>query len=55
MAKFTVGVDMGGTNLRIAGYGSEWQRLASIAIPTRVSEGPTAVLQDMAAGIRERD
>jgi glucokinase len=53
MAKFTVGVDMGGTNLRIAGYTKEWQRLASVAIPTRVSEGPTVVLQDMASGIRD--
>ncbi len=53
MAKFTVGVDMGGTNLRIAGYSSEWQRLASIAIPTRVLDGPGAVLGDMAAAIRE--
>jgi glucokinase len=52
MAKFTVGVDMGGTNLRIAGYTREWQRLASIAVPTRVNDGPTAVLQDMAAAIR---
>jgi glucokinase len=52
MAKFTVGVDMGGTNLRIAGYSSDWQRLASVAIPTRVSEGPATVLTDMAEAIR---
>ncbi len=52
MSKFTVGVDMGGTNLRIASYSSEWTRLASIAIPTRVSEGPAAVLGDMATAIR---
>jgi glucokinase len=52
MAKFTVGVDMGGTNLRIAGYTGQWQQLASIAIPTRVSDGPAAVLQDMAGAIR---
>ena len=53
MAKFTVGVDMGGTNLRIAGYSGDWQRLASVAIATRVSAGPQAVLADMAHGIRE--
>jgi glucokinase len=51
MAKFTVGVDMGGTNLRIAGYSGDWQRLSSVAVPTRVSEGPKAVLGDMAAAI----
>lgn len=53
MAKFTVGVDMGGTNLRIAGYSSDWQRLSSIAIPTRVGEGPAVVLRDMAEAIRQ--
>jgi glucokinase len=51
MAKFTVGVDMGGTNLRIAGYSSRWEKLSSVAIPTRVSEGPSVVLGDMAAAI----
>ncbi len=51
MAKFTVGVDMGGTNLRVAGYSSEWQKLASSAVPTRVTEGPKAVLGDMAEAI----
>jgi glucokinase len=53
MAKFTVGVDMGGTNLRIAGYSSEWEKLASVAIPTRVSDGPHTVLADMATAIRQ--
>ncbi len=52
MAKFTVGVDMGGTNLRIAGYSSHWEKLSSIAIPTRVGDGPSAVLGDMASAIR---
>jgi glucokinase len=52
MAKFTVGVDLGGTNLRIAGFSSDWQRLTSVAIPTRVREGPMVVLGDMATAIR---
>ena len=52
MGKFTVGVDLGGTNLRIAGYNGEWQRLTSVAVPTRVKEGPATVLGDMAAAIR---
>ncbi len=52
MSKFTVGVDLGGTNLRIAGFSSDWQRLTSIAIPTRVREGPATVLGDMASAIR---
>lgn len=53
MGKFTVGVDMGGTNLRIAGYSSDWQRIASVAIPTRVVDGPSAVLGDMASAIQQ--
>ncbi|RRA47857.1 ROK family protein [Acidipila sp. EB88] len=53
MAKFTVGVDMGGTNLRVGGYSADWQRLAFVAVPTRVSEGPAVVLADMAAAIRQ--
>ncbi len=52
MAKFTVGVDLGGTNLRIAGFSSDWQRLHSVAIPTRVREGPITVMSDMATAIR---
>jgi glucokinase len=52
MAKFTVGVDLGGTNLRIAGFTSDWRRLTSVAIPTRVGEGPAIVLGDMASAIR---
>ncbi len=53
MTKFTIGVDLGGTNLRIAGFSGEWQRLASVAVPTRVQEGPMTVLADMAAAIRQ--
>ncbi len=53
MGKFTVGVDLGGTNLRIAGYDATWQRLSSVAIPTRVKEGPATVLTDMASAIRK--
>ena len=36
----TIGVDLGGTNLRIAAFDSAWNRLAYINLPTRVSEGP---------------
>jgi len=52
MSKFTVGVDLGGTNLRIAGFTNDWQRLNSLAIPTRTREGPATVLGDMASAIR---
>ena len=50
--RLTIGVDLGGTNLRIAAFDSEWTRLAYINLPTRVSEGPDAVVGDMCDAIR---
>jgi glucokinase len=48
----TVGVDLGGTNLRIAAFDPEWRRLAYINLPTRVREGPTAVVGDICDAVR---
>jgi glucokinase len=48
----TVGVDLGGTNLRIAAFDSEWKRLDYINLPTRVESGPRAVVDDMCDAIR---
>ena len=50
--RLTIGVDLGGTNLRIAAFDSEWNRLAYINLPTRVSEGPDVVVGDMCDAIR---
>jgi glucokinase len=50
--RLTIGVDLGGTNLRIAAFDSEWNRLAYINLPTRVGEGPDAVVGDMCDAIR---
>ena len=50
--RLTAGVDLGGTNLRIAAFDSEWKRLDSINLPTRVGEGPEAVVGDMCDAIR---
>ena len=47
----TIGVDLGGTNLRIAAFDSDWKRLASVTLPTRVSAGPDAVVADMCDAI----
>jgi glucokinase len=47
----TIGIDLGGTNLRIAAFDSVWTRLAFINLPTRVSAGPDAVADDMAGAI----
>ena len=45
--RLTIGIDLGGTNLRIAAFDQQWTRLASINVPTRVSDGPGAVVDDM--------
>jgi glucokinase len=50
--RLTIGVDLGGTNLRIAAFDPEWKRLAYINLPTRVSEGPDAVVGDICDAIR---
>lgn len=53
MSTFSIGIDLGGTNLRIAAFTPEWERLRAITIPTRVENGPDAVLSDMCAAARE--
>lgn len=52
MDPYSIGVDLGGTNLRIAAVDPQGSRLDSISLPTRLSAGPPAVFDDMAAGIR---
>ena len=47
----TIGIDLGGTNLRVAAFDAAWQRLTFENLPTRVSDGPGAVVTDMAAAI----
>lgn len=53
MTRYSIGVDLGGTNLRIAVVTPAGERLDSIGLPTRLSAGPEAVLDDMAAAIRK--
>jgi glucokinase len=50
--RITVGIDLGGTNLRIAAFDNDWSRLAFINLPTRVTAGPAAVVDDMCSAIR---
>ena len=47
----TIGVDLGGTNLRIAAYTPAIGILRSIALPTRLEAGPHAVVDDMCSAI----
>lgn len=50
---FTIGIDLGGTNLRIAAYTPDLGVLNSIALPTRLHAGPHAVTDDMCTAIRQ--
>jgi glucokinase len=53
MGSFAIGVDLGGTNLRVAAVTPEGERLETISLPTRLSAGPAAVLDDMAGAVAE--
>ncbi len=49
---FSIGVDLGGTSLRVAALSSEGERLNSFSLPTRVSDGPDAVVSDICSAIK---
>jgi glucokinase len=51
MSTYSIGIDLGGTNLRIAAYAADWTRRDAITIPTRVQDGPGAVLADMCEAV----
>ena len=48
---YSIGVDLGGTNLRIASYVKGIDFLETIQLPTRLTEGPDQVVRDMCEGI----
>jgi glucokinase len=48
---FSVGVDFGGTNLRVASYAGGSGILDTIHLPTRLSDGPHQIVRDMAEAI----
>ena len=50
-AELTIGIDLGGTNLRVAAFDSAWRRLAYLNLPTRVSQGPDAVVSDIRGAV----
>jgi glucokinase len=49
----TIGVDLGGTNLRVAAYTPELGVLDLIMLPTRLEAGPRAVVDDMCGAIQQ--
>jgi glucokinase len=46
-----IGIDLGGTSLRVGAFDDAMQLLASRVMPTRVRSGPQAVVADMADAI----
>ncbi len=53
MKTFSIGVDLGGTNLRVAAFTSDYRRIGQSAIATRVSAGPEEVARDICGEIRK--
>lgn len=52
MTKFAIGVDLGGTNLRIAAVGSSGKILEKITTGTEVARGRDRVLDELCAAVR---
>lgn len=52
MPNFSIGVDLGGTNLRIAAISREGQLLEKIALPTRTAQGPDRTVDEMCDAIQ---
>src|ERR1700690_995788 len=50
---YSIGVDFGGTNLRIAAYSPSFGFLETIQIPARVQAGRDPVFGDMCSAIRK--
>jgi glucokinase len=48
---FSIGVDLGGTNLRVGAYDSQLQCLELTTLATRLQDGPPAVFADMCNAI----
>ena len=55
---YSIGVDLGGTNLRIAAYSEELGVMDTISLPTRLGEGRDRVVRDLcdaAKSLKSRD
>jgi glucokinase len=52
MTSYTIGVDLGGTNTRVAAYTKESGLLDPIHMPTRLPDGKSAVIGDICQAIR---
>lgn len=48
--RFSIGVDLGGTNLRVIAMREDGEQLETISMPTRLSAGREQVIADLCAG-----
>lgn len=53
MAEFSIGVDLGGTNLRAAAVDASGRMLEKIAATTDLSQGPERVVDDIVSSIEQ--
>ena len=53
MADFSIGVDLGGTNLRIATVSTDGQLLEKVTLGTKTALGPNHVISEMCDAIRQ--
>jgi glucokinase len=52
-APYTIGVDLGGTNLRVAAHSQRAGILEQIQLPTRLRDGREAVVRDMCSAVEQ--
>jgi glucokinase len=53
MAEYSIGIDLGGTNLRAAAIDRSGKMLAKVSGSTQLSAGRESVVADMVAGVRQ--
>ncbi len=53
MARFAIGVDLGGTNLRASAVTPEGEVLEDFHIPTHAGAGPESIVDRIVAGVVE--
>src|SRR5579875_2314426 len=49
--RVTVGIDLGGTSIRVGLFDTSMTLLSSRSMPTRVSAGPRSVVEEMAEAV----
>jgi glucokinase len=51
MSDFSIAVDLGGTNLRVAAITRDGKLLEKLTVPTRTAQGPTGTIDEMCSAI----